>query len=138
MILEYSPNLSLDEIPLFTKDILEKLKACCVDQEFLFDVRLSLEEALINAVKHGNKMDRNKLVQVKIEAEADKVEIEIKDQGQGFDPEKVSVPTKGANLDKLSGRGVFLIKNFMDDVEFLDNGSRIRMVKYLKPKRRPK
>ncbi|MBN3041140.1 MAG: ATP-binding protein [Candidatus Omnitrophica bacterium] len=131
MILEYSPKLLPEEVPEFTKDILSKLKPFCTDSDLLFDIKLALEEALINAVKYGNKSDKEKCVFVKIEATDQELVIEIKDQGQGFDFNNVASPTSQDNLEKLSGRGVFLIKNFMDKVEYFDKGSKIRMVKSL-------
>ena len=104
-----------------------------VDEEKIFnifDLRLCLEEALINAVKHGNKMDKNKSIFMKVVFKKNFLCFEIKDEGQGFDYDNIIIPTKKENLEMLSKRGVFLIKKFMDEVEFLDNGSRIKMVKY--------
>jgi serine/threonine-protein kinase RsbW len=129
MKLEYIKNLSFQEIPQLTQEILTKIEAICGDFETLFDVRLSLEEALINAVKYGNKNDREKKVKVDVIAAAGSITIEVKDEGCGFDFRNLADPTDNENIDKLSGRGVFLIRNIMDKVEFLDNGSRIKMVK---------
>ncbi len=131
MILEYKQTLSLAQIPKFTKHILEKISLCCVSEDALFGIRLSLEEALINAIKHGNKNDKNKILVMRIEADSKMVEIDIKDQGEGFDYAALAVPTDNSNLEKTGGRGVFLIKNFMDKVDYMDNGSRVKMTKYL-------
>ncbi len=132
MILEYQPHLTAEAIPAFTKDILKQLEGVCANPDTLFDIRLSLEEALINAVKHGNKLDQSKKVLVRIEAVPEKVVIEVKDEGSGFDYRSIASPTSDENVLKLSGRGVFLIRNFMDEVSFLDKGSRVKMIKYLK------
>jgi len=132
MKLEYKPTLSLEDIPVFTKEIVAQLEPHCRDQNWLFDIRLALEEALVNAVKYGNKADPGKPVLIKVEVTGEAVTIEIKDQGAGFDYEHLALPTDKENLEKLSGRGVFLIKNLMDQVDYLDNGSRVRMVKWLK------
>lgn len=132
MVLEYKENISLVQIPAFTESILNELKSLYLSEDILFDVKLSFEEALINAVKYGNKLDSSKSVLVKVIADSQKIEIEVKDQGQGFDYRNLAQPITEANIEKLSGRGVFLIKNFMDKVEFLDNGSRIRMIKYVR------
>ncbi len=132
MILEENLKLSLEEIPAFTKNIVRKLAFVEKDQGFLFDVRLSLHEALINAVKHGNKIDKDKQVSIKIVTALDKVYIEVKDEGKGFDYNNIALPTLDENLEKPFGRGIFLIKNFMDEVEFFDNGRVIKMVKYIK------
>ncbi len=132
MKLEYKSTLSLKAIPAFSKKILTKLEPYCKDQDFWFDVRLALEEALVNAVKHGNKADSHKSVRVSIELNDKAVTIEVKDEGAGFDYERLARPTDQKNLEKLSGRGVFLMKNLMDSVTYLDKGSRVRMIKHLK------
>ena len=131
MLFEDNIKLSLEEVSTFTKEIIDKLQASGIDEDALFDVRLCLEEALINAVKYGNKKDPSKRVFIRIVSEPDKIEMEVKDEGQGFDYERLPLPTEDQNLEKLSGRGVFLIKNLMNRVEYLDRGSRIKMIKYL-------
>ncbi len=100
----------------------------------IFDIRLCIEEALTNSVKHGNKMDATKNIFLKINSTDELLSIEIKDEGSGFDHKCIPLPTEKENIEKLSGRGIFLIRNIMDVIEFLDNGSTIKMVKYLKPK----
>jgi len=130
MILEYKEKLSLESISEFTKNILAEIKPLNLSKNHIFDLRLCLEEALINAVKHGNKMDKNKSVSLKVVFDNNSFCFEIKDEGQGFDHDNIVIPTKKENLELLSKRGVFLIKEFMDEVEFLDNGSRIKMIKY--------
>jgi len=132
MKLEYKSTLSLEAIPAFTKRMLAKAESYCHDQDIWFDVRLAFEEALVNAVKHGNKADPSKTVRIIIEVNDKAITIEIKDQGTGFDYERLAMPTDKDNLEKLSGRGVFLIKNLMDAVTYLDNGSRVRIVKHFK------
>jgi len=130
MILEYKEKLSLENISKFTKNILEKIKPLNLSKDAIFDLRLCIEEALINAVKHGNKMNKNKSISMKVVFDKNSLCFEIKDEGEGFDQNEVGVPTEGDNIHKLSERGVFLIKKFMDEVEYLDGGNRIRMVKY--------
>lgn len=132
MKLEYKYQLGIEAIPEFTKQMLAKLEPYCRDKDICFDVRLAFEEALVNAVKHGNKADPDKTVYIAIEASDEAITIEVKDEGTGFDYERLAIPTEEANLEKLSGRGVFLIKSLMDSVTYLDNGSRVRMVKRLK------
>ncbi|MDP2924519.1 MAG: ATP-binding protein [Candidatus Omnitrophota bacterium] len=130
MIIEHKIKSNLKAIPQFTLSIFKKLEATGINEDILFDIRLSLEEALINAVKHGNKMQKDKEVSFKIKVLPKSVEMEIKDQGKGFDYKNIPIPTDEKNLEKTSGRGVFLIKKLMDKVEFLDGGSRIKMVKF--------
>ncbi len=132
MKLEYIKKLSLKNIPGLTKDILQKLEPFCSDKDCIFDIKLALEEALVNAVKYGNNCDNSKDVVVNLDVNDNSLTVEIKDQGRGFDFKNTAIPTDSKNLEKLSGRGIFLIKSIMDEVEFLDNGSRIRMVKIFK------
>jgi serine/threonine-protein kinase RsbW len=122
----------LEMIPEFMASFFEKVKSFSFSDDDIFDIRISLEEALVNAVKHGNKFSDTLTVDVSIEIISDKVAITVKNQGKGFDYAKIPDPTSGNNLAKLSGRGVFLIKSLMDTVEFFDCGRGIKMVKFLK------
>ncbi|MBN2119735.1 MAG: ATP-binding protein [Candidatus Omnitrophica bacterium] len=119
----------LEIIPEFISSLAEKIKPLGISSEQFFNIRLSLEEALVNAIKYGNKMDPQLFVDVVVESQGDKLIIIVKDKGQGFDFDNVLDPTKVENLEKTSGRGIFLIKNLMDEVEFSDGGSQIKMVK---------
>ncbi|MEW6170867.1 MAG: ATP-binding protein [Candidatus Omnitrophota bacterium] len=132
MISEHKLNLSLKDIPQFTKNLVGELKPLDINKDILFDIRLVIEEALANAIKHGNKMDLTKNVFLKINASSKRIDIEIKDQGKGFDYKKLPLPTEKENLHKYSGRGVFLIRKLMTQVKFFDNGARIKMTKLLK------
>lgn len=130
MVIDYKLNFSLEGIPEFVNNLVKKLEPMVIDKDKLFDVRLCLEEGLINALKHGNKMDKNKDILLKINASAKSLEIEIKDEGKGFDYSNILLPSDDKNIEKLNGRGIFLIKKFMDKVEFFDGGSKIKMVRY--------
>ena len=132
MILEYKEKLTIKDVPRFTKDLLRELIPFKVHKDSIFDIRLAIEEALINAIKYGNKENNNKIIEVKLSADDEKVEIEIKDEGSGYDYQHIPIPVVDENLERLSGRGVYLIKKIMDKVAFLDKGSRIKMVKFLK------
>lgn len=121
----------LELMPDVIEDLVQKLKGDSVSGDNIFDIRLCLEEVLINAIKHGNKFNPELFVEVAATVEHDKLIMTVKDEGQGFDFENVADPTQKENLEKTSGRGVFLVKKLMDEVEFLDNGSKIRMVKIL-------
>lgn len=103
-------------------------------EEAVFAIDVSVREAVINAVLHGNKRDESKTVEVAFKSRPDALEIEVRDQGQGFDAAEVPDPTLPENIMKTSGRGLFLIRNFMDEVEWFRNpggGSIVRMVKRL-------
>ena len=107
-----------------------------LDEDSLHWVGVAIRESVINAIKHGNRHDAAKHVFVEFEATtADVVpelSIRVRDQGEGFDPEEVANPLAPENLLKSSGRGIFLIRNFMDDVQLQrvpEGGMEIRMVK---------
>jgi serine/threonine-protein kinase RsbW len=112
------------------KKILSELEAGDFSQEDIFAVHLALEEAFINAIKHGNKMNPDKQVKVDYSVASDKVEIFMSDQGGGFDPDSVPDPRSGENLYKTEGRGLLLINSYMDVVEFNKQGNRVHMVRY--------
>ncbi|HWN07956.1 MAG TPA: ATP-binding protein [Pyrinomonadaceae bacterium] len=90
---------------------------------------VALDEAFVNAVKHGNKDDPKKLVRVGAELTPTEASFTIEDEGEGFDVQTIPDPRDPANLFKSSGRGVLLIYNIMDEVEYNAQGNRVKMVK---------
>ena len=90
---------------------------------------VALDEAFVNAVKHGNKDDPTKLVRVGAELSPTEACFTIEDEGEGFDVQTIPDPRDPANLFKSSGRGVLLIYNIMDEVEYNAQGNRVKMVK---------
>ena len=110
--------------------ILDKVEANNFSQEDIFAIHLALEEAFLNAVKHGNKMNPDKEIKVDYTVGLDKVEVSMTDEGNGFDSDAVPDPRYGENLYKTKGRGLFLIRSYMDVVEFNEQGNRIRMIRY--------
>ena len=90
---------------------------------------IALDEAFVNAVKHGNKNDPTKLVRVGAELSPKEASFTIEDEGEGFDVQTIPDPRDPANLFKSSGRGVLLIYNIMDEVEYNAQGNRVKMVK---------
>src|SRR3954466_4923492 len=105
------------------------------DEDSLHWVSVAIRESVINAIKHGNRNDASKHVFVEFETatvDVPALTIRVRDQGEGFDPETVADPLAPENLLKSSGRGIFLIRNFMDDVQLQrapQGGMEIRMVK---------
>jgi len=99
------------------------------DECATFAVRLAMEEGLNNAIRHGNRCDPDKKVQIDYEVNAERVMIAITDQGEGFVPCDVPDPTADENLEKTSGRGIMLIRAYMDEVKHNEQGNQIRMVK---------
>ena len=110
--------------------ILPKLKAHNFSEDDIFAIHLALEEAFINAVNHGNRMDPEKEIKIEYSVSEGKVEISMTDEGRGFDPDAVPDPRYGENLYKAGGRGLLLIRSYMDEVEFNERGNRVRMVRY--------
>lgn len=94
-----------------------------------FAIRLSLEEALINAIKHGNKFDPKKTVRIEASITPKATEIVIEDQGAGFQRACVPDPTSDENIERLHGRGVMLIESYMDEVHWECGGRRVRMIR---------
>ncbi|MCU1289876.1 MAG: Anti-sigma regulatory factor (Ser/Thr protein kinase) [Acidobacteria bacterium] len=90
---------------------------------------IALDEAFVNAVKHGNKFDANKIVKVSAEVSTKEARFTVEDQGDGFDVESIPDPRNPDNLFKSSGRGVLFIYNIMDEVRYNERGNRLEMIK---------
>jgi len=99
------------------------------DENDRFSIHLAVEEALVNAIKHGNQDDSQRFVDVEVRVSPALVRIEIEDEGDGFDPRSVPDPTDDENLELPSGRGLMLMRSFMNIVEFNERGNRVRMEK---------
>jgi serine/threonine-protein kinase RsbW len=110
-------------------EIEEALQASRYGERDIFSIRLALEEALVNAIKHGNQMDPDKKVFIRYTVTPDRFDIHIADEGPGFDPADLPDPTDPANLERSCGRGVFLIRNFMSSVEYHGRGNVVTMSK---------
>lgn len=103
-----------------------------IGEQAAFGIDMALREAIANAVIHGNKLDENKFVTISVTSSPDSLEIIVRDQGQGFNPETVSDPTKEENILKTSGRGIFFMRNFMDEVAWSvlpEGGTAVRMTR---------
>ena len=94
-----------------------------------FAIKLALEEGLNNAIKHGNGYDPDKNVRVEFDVNGDRAIIVITDEGRGFTPDAVPDPTADENLERPCGRGLMLMRAYMDEVSFNDQGNQVRMVK---------
>ena len=110
-------------------ELLERLAEHQWDEREVFGIHMAVEEALMNAMKHGNQLDSNKLVHMQSRLSGDRFEVEIEDEGEGFDPEDVPDPTAEENLELPSGRGLMLMRSFMTLVQFNERGNRVLMVK---------
>jgi len=100
-----------------------------INEDYYGNILISLTEAVNNAIQHGNKNDPTKKVQIVFNAAADLngFSFTIKDEGNGFDYTNIPDPTEPENLEKLTGRGVFLMKNLADNVGFYSDGSEIKL-----------
>jgi serine/threonine-protein kinase RsbW len=112
------------------EQILSKLEAKGFSQDDIFAVHLALEEAFLNAVKHGNKMDSRRYVKIDCSVDLDRIEISLTDEGDGFEPSSVADPRYGEDLYKPGGRGLLLINSYMDVVKFNERGNSLYMVRY--------
>ena len=110
-------------------EILSELTAKDFGQEDVFAVHLAVQEAFVNALKHGNKMDSSKKVRINYCISRDKVDISMTDEGCGFDPEEVPDPRCGENIYKANGRGLLLMRSYMDMVEYNESGNCVHLVR---------
>lgn len=94
---------------------------------------IALDEAFVNAVKHGNKFDAEKLVRITAEVSTEEARFTVEDEGEGFDIAAIPDPRDPENLFKTSGRGVLIIHNVMDEVRYNERGNRLEMIKRSEP-----
>lgn len=106
---------NIDLIQIVVDDALGRLG---LDEDGRHWVGIAVREAVANAIKHGNRQDPDKAVEVAMVVENGQAVIEIADVGEGFEPEEVANPLEPENLLKPNGRGIFYMKSFMDDVEY--------------------
>jgi serine/threonine-protein kinase RsbW len=98
-----------------------------------FHIQMAIEEAIVNAIEHGNELDQSKTVRVSFCVESSIVTMEVVDEGSGFDPKCLKDPTIDENLELPRGRGVLLIRELMTNVEYRKCGSHLVMVKERSP-----
>jgi len=114
----------------------EKLtQAAEMDEDESFRVVMAVREAAVNAVLHGNGYDPHKQITASFENTGKSLVITIADEGEGLDPEKIPDPLAPENLLRGTGRGIFLIRSFLDEVHFrqLHPGTELTLVKHLTP-----
>ena len=108
------------------------VKECGFGDDFISAVDLAVRESVANAVKHGNKFDTDKHVEMTIECSGEGLEIVVRDFGNGFALDEIPDPTNPENLLKASGRGILFMRSFMDEVEWAghpDGGLIVKMTK---------
>jgi len=109
--------------------VLGQAGRCGYSEAALFAIKLALEEGLNNAIKHGNASDPDKTVEILFEVGPEAAAVTITDQGEGFDPSGVPDPTADENLEKPSGRGIMLMRAYMDEVRYNRQGNQVHLVK---------
>ena len=114
-------------------DVQERIVALLEQHEYsmrdVFSMRLAIEEAIVNAIKHGNKRDLDKTVQISWSVDAERVLVTVEDEGPGFVIQDVPDCTADENLDKPSGRGIMLMKSLLTAVVYNEKGNRVTLVK---------
>jgi serine/threonine-protein kinase RsbW len=132
--LKLSSRISyVDLVHQMTEDLARR---CRFPKPAALDLALAVREAFINAVKHGNGMDEGKAVEVEFERNASRFLVAIRDEGSGFDPALTADPRASENLERTSGRGIFFMKSFVDEVSFQrrsGRGMEVLLVKNLAP-----
>lgn len=128
--LQWEVESTVEAVEKIGRELLDRVRERDFPEEDQFAIHLALEEALVNAVRHGNGGDAAKKVFVDCTVTEEKFDITITDQGPGFDPSTIPDPRCPENLYKCSGRGVLLIFAYMDLVEFNDRGNSLHMIKY--------
>jgi serine/threonine-protein kinase RsbW len=129
----HSADVTIPSDPVEARRVQEEIERQLRQNRFcdhdIFGIKLALEEALINAIKHGNQMDRGKKVRIAYHILPDRFDIHISDEGNGFDPCDVPDPTAVENLERPSGRGLMLMRYYMSEVTFNASGNSVRMCK---------
>jgi len=120
---------NLDLIQILTDSLTEFMS---FDEDSAHWIGMSVRESVTNAIQHGNKLDINKKVDIRFQVQSDRINIFVKDQGDGFCVDDIPSPLDTENLLKPSGRGIFYIRTFMDEVEFTSlsqGGTEVYMMK---------
>lgn len=98
-------------------------------EESAFAIRLALEEAVVNAHKHGNRCDPRKHIVVSYEVTPQRLVIRVRDEGEGFDPHIIPDPTAPDRISLPNGRGIMLMRAYLDEVDYSESGNEVQLVK---------
>jgi serine/threonine-protein kinase RsbW len=101
-----------------------------IDDDIYGNIMVAVTESVNNAIRHGNKLDKNKNVTLTVEAQENTLKFLIEDEGPGFNYDSLPDPTAPENLDKLGGRGIFLMKHLSDEVNFYNEGRKVELIFY--------
>jgi serine/threonine-protein kinase RsbW len=120
-------NARLEELSKVEAIIEQLYEEGKISDESYGNVIVAATEATLNAIHHGSKDDPNKVVDVVFIVDRDKMVMEVSDSGPGFDPDKLPDPTDPANIEKGSGRGIYIMRNLSDEMEFLNDGATVKV-----------
>ncbi|MEI8195586.1 MAG: ATP-binding protein, partial [Phycisphaerae bacterium] len=120
----------LDRARGVEEQILQSCRTNGFTDHDIFALKLALEEALVNACKHGNCMDPHKQIKVQYRITPQRADITIEDEGHGFNPGEVPDPTSPENLETCHGRGILLMRAYMSNVVFNPSGNRVTLTKF--------
>ena len=98
-----------------------------IEDDIYGNIMVAVTESVNNAIRHGNKFDKDKNVYLSLFVEPKQLRFEVEDEGNGFDPEALSDPTAPENLENPGGRGIFLMRNLCDDVSFSNDGRTVSL-----------
>ena len=132
----FADDVVIPSDPALARAVQDRIEQLLQDRRLnerdLFGIKLALEEAIVNAMKHGNQMDRSKTVRITYRIEDERFEIVVTDEGPGFDPEDVPDPTAFENLERPCGRGLLLMRHYMTDIHYNARGNSVTMSKVFK------
>jgi len=130
----YTLESSLDSVNRVEQTAEEMARKVGLEEEEIYRVAMAVREAAVNAVLHGNAYDPDKSITASFESTTESLVIRIADQGKGLNPETLPDPLAPENLLRGSGRGIFLIRSFMDEVHFrqLQPGTELTLIKHLR------
>ncbi|MCL2640954.1 MAG: ATP-binding protein [Phycisphaerales bacterium] len=121
---------SLKRVAKVTEEILAACQRHRFNEQDLFAIKLAIEEALVNAVKHGNRLDGEKRVRVQYRVTDQRLDVAVEDQGGGFNPADLPDPTADENLCRCCGRGILLMRAYMSNVVFNPQGNKVTLTKF--------
>ena len=122
----------LSEARRVQDEIEEALQSEGYSDRDVFSIKLAVEESLVNAMKHGNQLEPMKKVIVSYSVTPERFDIRIEDEGTGFDPEEVPDPTAPENLERPCGRGLLIVRSYMNEVKYHGRGNIVTMWKQRK------